>query len=142
MARLTPMAPQDPQLANAALAAVIRGRRATVKITRQSLSDASGLPVDTIKNIESGTQKISMDQILRLAGPLGRTPDALVRDAVEELESMNAEAVSEAPVTNVTSIHSAKPRHPRDMTVEELENLKEPSAAQSRDPESDAPEED
>jgi transcriptional regulator with XRE-family HTH domain len=124
----------NPALANAALAATIRARRAATNMTQRDLAKASGVNYETLKNLETGTQKITMEQIIRLAGPLKRTPESLVQEAVNELEILSAESMSEGAPENVLTF----PKRPD--TVDEIESYQGQKAAHRRDAESDEPE--
>lgn len=54
-------------------------------MTQRELSTSSGVGYESIKRVEGGEQKISVEQIVRLALALNRSPAELVEEATREL---------------------------------------------------------
>jgi transcriptional regulator with XRE-family HTH domain len=94
---------------NAALGAEIRATRSRKNMTRDTLSEISGITPTQIERIENNKRDMSVTQLFRLSDALGLDPEDIVRRAVDAAGGLDkltadAEAVSEAAGSNVTPI--------------------------------------
>ena len=71
---------------------LIRAKRASLKMTRESLSEKSGVSVMTIRRYESSEREPRLDIIEKLAGALGCT----INDLVEDLDELSLEDQTDA----------------------------------------------
>lgn len=64
-----------------ALAAQVRAERAAAGLSRDELSERAGVPVSTLRRIESGERVATITQLAQVAGSLGLLTSQLVARA-------------------------------------------------------------
>jgi hypothetical protein len=73
---------------DAALAAILRGRKAELNMSRQDLADASGIPVDTFRWYLAETPRpMPVTAFLALVGALDLDPGHVVAQAMARVAS-------------------------------------------------------
>lgn len=78
----------EKRLLNSAIGAVIRGERTKRGLSRQDLSERSGIKFETVKSIETGRYKVSAVDMTFAAQGLGMSPVELVDDVMEFYEEL------------------------------------------------------
>ena len=112
---------RDAKPLSKATAAVLLGAYKKKGMSQADIVAKTGMSTTTVQRIFSGKADIDTDQLGLLCYAIGVNPVNVIEEAIGDLGGLDA-LVSEAPTHNVTELH------PRDMNVEQLENLKHAAA--------------
>lgn len=131
---------------NQAVARRLRELRAGEGLSLEQIADLSGVPLSTVRRIFAPKQDIATSHLTAIAGALGTNARDVfayalefvgekeaIADVYRILDERNLGRVSEADAT-VTELH------PRDMTVEQLEEQRHAAKKITRESTADEPE--
>lgn len=82
---MSPLEKRPDSGLNAAVAAVLRGRKAEERLTNQELAERAGIPVVSVQRYLDAKRPIPVSVLLALAEAMGTTPAHVVDAAAERL---------------------------------------------------------
>lgn len=116
---------------------VLRGKYKQEGMSQAKVAERAGMSITTLQKKIAGKSPITTDDLILIAGAIGVSAAGVMNEAIERAggveELLSQQAVSEAPVSNVTQMPQRKKRA-TELSIEELEQQKH---AAYRDPEAE-----
>lgn len=135
-----PVEEAEKDLLNRAMADIVKGARNTEGMTQRELADAAGVGYETFKNIERAQHKISVLQIVQIAGALHIPAKEFVDRAMTRYEQLLVRSGMSAGST--TSSTNEENEDPRGMDAGKLDQLRQSDVALAAHPKTEESEQD